>query len=78
MSNVIDTTAQDLTDEGYEIADRIDLWLEKHPGLHNRSRIARGAKCESYQAAHILDWMESRTMVAADGNGAWRKYGARR
>jgi hypothetical protein len=70
-------TAQDLglTDEQFDIADRIELWLEAHPGkLHNRSTIARG---DYNEVEVILHWMDKHYMVAADGNGCWRKYGER-
>ncbi|ASR85087.1 hypothetical protein SEA_PHELPSODU_79 [Mycobacterium phage PhelpsODU] len=66
-----------LTDEGYEVADRIVPWLESHPGLHNPSRVARGAKCSTVEAQHVLSWLDRHVMVFADGNGCWRKYAAR-
>lgn len=70
----------ELTDEQYEMADRIVLWLEAHAGaLHNCSRIARGAKTgTTHQASEILRWLDANQMVIADGNGCWRKYGHRR
>ena len=69
----------ELTDEQYEIADRIDLWLEAHPGkLHNRSTIARAAKASQTDVSYILNWLDANRMVIADGNGCWRKYGHRR
>lgn len=68
----------ELTDLGYTIADRIELWLESHPGLHSPSRIARGVKVDNTNAvAYVLQWMDSHIYVVADGNGCWRKYGAR-
>lgn len=69
----------ELTDEQYEIADRIVLWLEAHAGaLHNCSRIGRGAKTSTNEAWEILKWLDAHRMVVADGNGCWRKYGHRR
>jgi hypothetical protein len=67
-----------LTDEGYAAADRIDLWLDAHPGWYSPSRIARGAHVSTAQAQHVLAWLDRRVLVAADGNGCWRKYSARR
>jgi hypothetical protein len=68
----------ELTDEQYEIADRIELWLEAHPGkLYNRSTIARGVKAGHAEVTTILAWLDRNRMVVADGNGCWRKYGVR-
>lgn len=78
MSNVYDITSQDLTDEGFVIADRIVLWLEGHAGMHSPSQVARGAKCDTHEAATVLRWLDEKVMVKAGGNGAWRKYGTRR
>jgi hypothetical protein len=79
MSNAEITNADELTDEQYEIADRIDLWLEAHPGkLYNRSTIARAAKASHAEVSYILNWLDRSRMVVADGNGCWRKYGTRR
>ena len=73
------TTPYELTDDQYDIADRIELWLEARPGkLHNRSTIARGVKAELFEVERILHWMDRTRMVVADGNGCWRKYAARR
>jgi hypothetical protein len=68
----------DLTDEGYAAADRIDLWLEAHPGWYSPSRIARGAHLDSAQARALLIWLDRHTLVAATGNGCWRTYSRRR
>jgi hypothetical protein len=73
------STAKDLTDAQYEIADSIELWLEAHPGkLHNRSAIARGVKADHAEVSSVLNWMDVNRMVIADGNGCWRKYRAYR
>lgn len=61
----------------WDDADRIIVWLEAHAGLHNRSTIKRGAKVIG-DVQHILSYLDRHHEVAADGNGAWRKYGARR
>jgi hypothetical protein len=61
----------------WDDADRIIVWLEAHPGLHNRSTIKRRAKVAG-DVQHILSYLERHSEVRADGNGAWRKYGTRR
>jgi hypothetical protein len=66
-----------LTDAQYEVADRIVAWLEAHAGLHNRSTIARAVKADYSDVAAALNFMERYTMVVADGNKSWRKWGAR-
>lgn len=77
MTTMTDFTG-DLTEEGYAAADRIDLWLEAHPGWHSPSKIARGAHLGTTQARHILIWLDRRALVAATGNGCWRNYSSRR
>ena len=70
--------ADDLTDAQYEIADRIVPWLEAHPGVHNRSAIARGVKADHQEVSTALAWLDRNQMIAGDGNKSWRKYGVRR
>lgn len=56
-------------------------WLKAHPGrLHNVSTIARGAKIrgEDHLAYTVLRYLDEHGMIAADGNGSWRKYAAKR
>jgi hypothetical protein len=71
------TATAELTDSQYNMADAIELWLETHPGMYSPSRIARGVKADTVAAADVLRWMDANVFVLADGNGAWRKYGAR-
>ena len=73
----MNTMTDELTDIQYDMADAIELWLESHPGLHSPSVIARGIKAETVRTLEVLRWMERNIFVTADGNGAWRKYGAR-
>lgn len=72
------TLADELTEAQYEIADTITLWLEAHAGAHSRSVIARGVKADYQEVATALAWLDRNRMIAADGNGCWRKYAARR
>ncbi len=61
----------------WDDADKICLWLEKHPGkLHNTSTIKRGAKVQG-DAYQILSYLVSHKEIRAEGNGAWKKYAAR-
>jgi hypothetical protein len=79
MNTDLTTITDELTDAEFEIADRIELWLEARPGkLHNRSSIAKGVKAEYWEVHHVLNWMDRFVYVVAEGNGCWRKYGARR
>jgi hypothetical protein len=66
---------QDLTDEQFDIADRIDVALEaaKREGL-TPSQVARKAHTTTAEAAEILDWMTRRQMAHTSGNGAWTHY----
>lgn len=66
----------ELTEDRYAVADRIVPWLERHPGIHNRSTIARGVKADYGDVAAALEWLVRHSMAAGDGNGSWRKYGA--
>ncbi|AJD82299.1 hypothetical protein PBI_KESHU_79 [Mycobacterium phage Keshu] len=89
MSEVIDTTSpievvkgqrsySALTSYGNQLVGKIDAWLTSHPGLHAPSRVARGVKCSTIDAAAVLSWLDNREMfVVGAGNGAWRKYAAR-
>lgn len=72
------TTYSELTDTGYKIADRIDQWLDTHPGPHSPSQIGRAVGAHTHEARSILAWMHDRTMVAAAGNGTRRRYSSRR
>ena len=67
-----------LPDVGYAAADRIDLWLEAHPGWCSPSRIARGTHLDTAQARALLVWLDRHILVAAAGNGCWRTYSSRR
>ncbi len=72
------TFDDDLTAEQCEAADRIVAWLATHPGLHNRSTVARrAAKADYTTTATALAWLERNRMITADGKGCWRKFGAR-
>lgn len=78
VANMIDIATSDPTDDGYDLADKIELWLQSHPGLHTPSAIGRGVKANSTEVWHVLSWMEDHVYVTAAGNGKWRKYGSRR
>ncbi|ASR86355.1 hypothetical protein I5G86_gp24 [Mycobacterium phage DarthP] len=89
MSDVIDTSSpievrngrrvhSSLTGYGNALVGRIDAWLTSHPGLHSPSKIARGAKCSTHDAAAVLSYLDDRAMfVVGVGNGCWRNYATR-
>jgi hypothetical protein len=66
----------ELTDQGYALADKIELWLQARPATpFTPSRVAQGVKCAAYDAKSILAWLEDRQMVVVGaGRGARRKY----
>ncbi|AYR01246.1 hypothetical protein SEA_OSCAR_79 [Mycobacterium phage Oscar] len=68
-----------LTAEGNQLVGRIDAWLSTHPGTHSPSQIARGTGTNAIDARTVLQYLDEREMfVIGDGNGNWRRYGARR
>lgn len=71
------TTEQIMEGGGYEIADKVELWLEKHPGYFSASRIARGVHESTHTLYPILGWMLRNQYIKAAGNGCWINYTAR-
>lgn len=71
----------ELTDEQFEIADRIVLVLEAAPAdkrWMNPSTIARKAKvAPSHKVYPVLEWMDANVYIQGSGNGCWRKYAKR-
>lgn len=68
---------QIMEDGGYELADRIVEWLEKHDGFFSASRIARGVHEDTHTLYPVLDWLVDHVYIKSMGNGAWTNYGAR-
>jgi hypothetical protein len=63
----------------WEACERVEPWLEARPDkLHNPSSIARGAKVDRVLIYRVLDYLDRHRVIAADGNGCWRKYCAKR
>lgn len=59
---------QDLTDEQYELADAIELWLEARPSRDfNTSQIARGVHADLHQTYSVLYWMTIHQHVNSNG-----------
>lgn len=57
----------------------VEDWINAHPGqLYNPSTIARRAKVDSHLVYTVLRYLDEGGYIAADGNGCWRKYAARR
>lgn len=69
----------ELTDEQYDLADRIELVLEAAPaaGL-TPSAVARRVRTTTAQAALVLAWLTECRYAHTSGNGAWRRYHAGR
>ncbi|WP_301123996.1 hypothetical protein [Mycolicibacterium fortuitum] len=72
------TTYSELTAAGHELTSLIDQWLDTHPGWHPPNRIARGVNADTLTVRSTLAWMHERTMVAAAGRGARRRYASLR
>lgn len=68
-----------LTDEQYEIADRIEQALETagREGL-TPSRAARKARTTYDQARAVLAYLVANRYVHTSGNGAWTRFHAGR
>ncbi len=79
MTVTIDTDSiefLDIVPHFWDDCDAIELWLEKHSGaLYNPSTIQRRAKVQG-DVRFVLKYLDRHRYVVADGNGAWRKYGA--
>jgi hypothetical protein len=70
-------TTRELTDEQYDIADRIDLFLERKGDeqTFNASQLARAAKCTTLEVRPVLQWMvETSNIGVAGRGGAWVRY----
>lgn len=67
-----------LTDEQYDVADRIDAILDANRDeTYSPSQMARKAKTDSYTARAVLHFMADNRMAVAGGNGAWTRYSYR-
>lgn len=79
MTDLPARTDEHLTDEHYELADRLELALEAADarGL-TPSVSARKAGTDTLTARHVLDWMVEHKYAHTTGNGAWTRYHAGR
>jgi hypothetical protein len=70
------TTTQELTDRQYDIADAIDLYLEKRRAADfTASHLARVAKCATWEVYPVLNHLVAEREVARVGRGgAWARY----
>lgn len=58
----------DLTDEQYELADKIELWLEARPHRDfNTSQIARGVHADHAETSSVLYWMTIHQHINSNG-----------
>lgn len=69
--------ADDLTDEQYDLADRIEGLLRTKPPevTWTPSDIARRLHVDTTTARTVLSWMARRLYVRTYGNGARMRYG---
>ena len=73
------TADLELTDEQYDVADRIGRLLEANPArLWTPSALGRRTKASKGDVLAALRWMELHVFLVGVGNGSWRKYRARR
>lgn len=72
--------AIEMTDERYEIADRITEYVDARPDSDfTASQLARVAKCATHEAHAVLRWLVANDYIATCGRGgAWTRYRARR
>ncbi|AKF15256.1 hypothetical protein SEA_SHEDLOCKHOLMES_79 [Mycobacterium phage ShedlockHolmes] len=75
---IIDTATRSLTDEGFDLADKVAEFIDDRPyQWFTPSKIARGIKADSVQVWQVLQWLEREVMVQGSGTGRLRKYAAR-
>ncbi|HEU5046127.1 MAG TPA: hypothetical protein VFT75_18550 [Nocardioidaceae bacterium] len=67
---------QQLTDQQYDIADRIGAFLEGRGDQDfNASQLARAAKCSTLDVKPVLRWMvASHSIGVAGRGGCWIRY----
>jgi hypothetical protein len=72
-------SAPALSDEEYEIVDRISLALEAAgPAGLTPSRAARKARTDTLSAGRLLQWLVRGLYAHTSGNGCWTHYHAGR
>lgn len=72
-------TLPDLTDEQYELADRVELALRAaDKGGMTPSAIAKKTRADYFKVTTVLAWMVARQYVHTSGNGARTRYHAGR
>ena len=71
--------ADTLTGAEYEIADKIQAALDKHPGAHTPSQVARWVHEDLHRTRPVLDWMAAHQNGAQDDGGSYgiRRFAAR-
>jgi len=72
------TTIDELTDAQYEVADKIEKYLEAHAGKDfTRSVVANRVHTDYQTAQTVLAYMAERGYVTSFGAGSWTHYTAR-
>lgn len=70
----MDYRQPELTAEQFEIADRIETFLESAPYWMTPSNIGRHVKTDTATARIVLSYMAERGYVLVDGNGNRARY----
>lgn len=72
------TVDDELSNEQYEVADRIEAALERTPEGLTPSAAARAARTDYATALAALQYMVAHLYAHTSGNGAWTRYHAGR
>jgi hypothetical protein len=69
-------TTDEMTDEMYEIADKLELAMETRPVGYGwtPSEVGRKAGIPTHKARPVLAWMVRNVYVTSDDRGAWSHY----
>ncbi len=69
------TREDELTDAGYDLADKIEAGFKAQPdATWTPSGMARKVKADTGEVRNVLAWMVRHRYIDGDGNGAWTRY----
>lgn len=68
------TGTDELTDEQFQLADRIDLVLENAGNGLTISAIAKRARGDYHDVADVLAYLLKHEYAHTSGNGSWAHY----
>ena len=74
------TMTEELTDQQYDLADRIAEVIDGMKRARNWSPSELGRKlgADTVAVKVVLQWMAARQYIAAQGTGAWTRYSSLR